>query len=164
MNLNPQVVQQEISNLLLLYPELQEDDQLRVDMIEGETDAFRMLSIIVRKIGENKALADGTDRYAQELKERSARIDRRIEAFRALAFKIMNYGAIKKAELPEATLSVRAGQPKVIVTEEEVLPDDCIRIKREPDKTAIKDKLTRGDHVPGAVLSNSEPSLSIRIK
>src|SRR3990167_9145048 len=96
MNLNPRIVQQEIANLLLQYPELQEDDQLRVDMIEGETEAFSLLSRIVRKIGENKALSDGIDAYVSELYNRSARIDRRVEAFRLLAFKIMEYGAIKK--------------------------------------------------------------------
>ena len=164
MNLDPRIVQQEIANLLLQYPELQEDDQLRVDMIEGETEAFSLLSRIVRMIGENKALAEGIDRYVLELQKRSARIERRVEAFRSLAVKIMEYGAIKKAELPEATLSIRPGTPKVIVTDEALLPDKCVRIKREPDKTTIKDLLSKGAQIPGAVLSNSEPSLSIRIK
>lgn|SRR3990167_2145963 len=164
MNLDPRIVQQEIANLLLQYPELQEDDQLRVDMIEGETEAFSLLSRIVRKIGENKALAEGTDAYAKEIGERSARIGRRVEAFRLLAFKIMEYGAIKKAELPEATLSIRAGAPKVIITDEYLLPPSCVRKNPTPDKTKIKDLLSKGEQVPGALLSNAETYLSIRIR
>lgn len=164
MNLDPRNVLQEISNLLLQYPELQEDDQLRADMIEGETDAHKLLSMIVRKIGENKALAEATDSYAQELKDRSARIDRRIEAFRSLAFKIMQQGGINKAELPEATLSIRSGTPKVIITDETALPNDAFIVKRAPDKYTIKSWLDAGQEVPGAVLSNAEPTISIRVK
>lgn len=162
--MNPQIIQQEIANLLLLYPELQEDDQLRADMIEAETGAMDFLSMIVRSIGDNTALASGTADYIKELSERYARIERRIGAMRALAFNIMAKADLRKAELPEATLSVHNGTPKVIVTDEAAIPESYTRVVRSPDKTAIKDALVRGDEVPGAVLSNSEPTLAIRIK
>ncbi len=164
MRLTPQMIEQEIANLVLHYPELAEDEQLRADMVEGETEAFEFLSQVVRSIGENKALAAGTAEYAKELIERKARIERRVEAFRALAFSVMQKADLRKAELPEATLSVRAGTQRVVITEEERLPDTCIKIVRSPDKTAIKDKLLLGEDVPGAFLSNAEPSLSIRVK
>ena len=61
-------------------------------------------------------------------------------------------------------LSIRAGQPRVIITDETLLPPDCVRIKREPDKIAIKERLSRGEPVPGATLSNSEETLAMRIK
>lgn len=157
-------IRRHVDFLLAAYPELGEDDALRSDMIEGETDAFEFLSMLVRKIGESKAIADGTENYAQDLRERAARIGRRIDAYRFLAFKIMESANLPKAELPEATLSIRKGQPKVIILEETQLPDCCIRIRKEPDKTAIKDMLQSGREVPGAVLSNSESSLSIRVK
>jgi hypothetical protein len=51
--------------------------------------------------------------------------------------------------------------PKVIVTDEAVLPDNCVRIVREPNRTAIKEHLARGEPVPGAELSNAEPSLAV---
>jgi hypothetical protein len=164
MKLDPRAIQHEIHNLLVLYPELLEDDQLRADTIEGETDAFDFLSMLTRKIGQNKVLAESIYAYANDIKERGARIERRVEAFKCLAFKIMHAADLRKAELPEATLSIRAGQQRVIIINESELPASCVRIKREPDKTAIKEILTSGQSVAGAALSNGEPSLSIRVR
>lgn len=164
MRLDPMHIQQQINNLLLTYPELAEDDVLRVDMIEGETDAFEYLSHIVRNIGETKALASGISDWKKTLDERLTRFERREEAFRSLAFKIMQAADIKKAELPEATLSIRNGTPKVVITDETALPGACLKTTVTPDKTAIKEMITNGVSVPGALMSNGEPSLSIRVK
>jgi len=79
-------------------------------------------------------------------------------------FKLMEMARLPKIELVPATLSIRAGQPRVIVTDEAVLPDNCVRIKREPNKIAIKELLGRGEQIAGAELSNSEPSLTVRVK
>jgi hypothetical protein len=164
MRLNPAQVQQDIANLLLQYPELSEDDVLRADMIEAETDAHDFLSQLVRRIGARQALATGVGEYAKDIAERKSRIERSVEALRSLAFKIMNVADLKKVELAEATLSIRNGTAKVIITDESLLPPDCVRTTVTPDKTTIKEKIGAGIVVPGAELSNSEPSLSIRIK
>jgi hypothetical protein len=164
MRLDPAIVQQQISNLLLQFPELQEDEQLRADMIEGETDAHEFLRVIERKRQDACVLANAIGNHIGELKLRLDRFERREEAMRALAFKIMNVADLKKLELPEATLSIRNGTQKVLITNEAHIPDDLCRIKREPNKTAIKDWLMAGNPVPGAELSNAEPSLSIRTK
>lgn len=164
MTFDLRIIQQEIANLILLYPELEGDEQLRSDMIEAETDAHQFLTMLVRRIGETGALSEGTALYIKDLVERKARFERRIEALRSLAFKIMNAADVRKVELSEATLSIRAGTPKVILTDEKLLPDDCVQVVRNPDKATIKLKLAAGGMIPGAVLSNAEPSLSIRIK
>lgn len=164
MRINPQQVQQDIANLLLQYPELAEDDVLRADMIEGATEAKELLSQIVRRIGERQSLANAAAEYAKEISERKARMERAVEALRSLAFKVMSAGDLQKMELPEATLSIRKGTPKVIVTDETVLPPDCVKTAVSPDKAAIKEKLSAGQTVPGAQLSNGEPTLSIRVK
>lgn len=164
MRLNPEIIKQQIANLLLQFPELAEDDQLRADSIEGETDAFEFLSAVVRLIEDAKILADGTAERVKELNERANRFCRRIEAFRLLAFLVMQAADIKKAELPCATLSIRAGTPKVIVTDEDALPNDAFRVKRTPDLMTIKSWLSAGQEVPGAVMSNAESTLAIRVR
>lgn len=163
MNLHPDSVRQEIANLMLAYPELAEDEVLRADMIEGETSVHDFLSYVVRRIGERQALANGIADYAKDIGERKARVERGVEALRSLIFKIMNDAQLRKVELPEATLSVRAVPPKVIITDEAALPEQFFKIKREPDKTAIKECLATGV-VPGAELSNGSETISIRIK
>lgn len=165
MQLDPLLVQQQIANLLLQYPELAEDEILRADMIEGETDAFSLLTEIVRRIEDAKALRDGTKDRLDDLKFRKDRFARRIDALRDLAFKVMDFANLQKAELAEATLSIRKGQPQ-IVGEPDIakLPDNLIKIIREPDKAAIKEALQNGKSVPGCELGNGHPSISIRIK
>lgn len=164
MRLDPATIKHEIDNLLALYPELAEDEVLRANMVEAETLAFDFLSVIVRKIGDSTLLNVGIASYMDELHTRRDRISRRIEALRAFAEKIMNAADLKRAELPEATLTIANGAPHVVITDETQLPLACIRIKREPNKSVIKDMLTRGDDVSGAVLSNAPPSLRIRVK
>lgn len=164
MKINPEQVRLQISNLLLQYPELADDEELRADMIEGETEAPELLAMLVRRIGETKAIAEGTKAYVQELCARGQRLDRRVDGIRSLIHKIMDDVRLPKLELAEATLSIRAGTQKVVLTDETALPDDCVKVIRNPDRTAIKEKLTSGETVPGAVLSNPEPSLTIRTR
>jgi hypothetical protein len=164
MRIDPEQVRQQISNLLLQFPDLAEDELLRTDMIEAETEAFDFLAQIVTRIEDTEALSEGTAQRIKELSERKGRFEQRKEALRYLAFKIMTAADIKKAELPCATLSVRNGAAKVVVHDEASLPADCIKTVTSPDKAAIKDLLASGRSVPGAYLSNGEPSLSIRVK
>lgn len=157
-------VRDQITALMLAQPELADDEVLREDMIEGQTNAKEFLSQLVRKIGATQAIANGTADYIGELQERKARLERREYALRSLIFKVMQTAELKKAELPEATLSVRAGQPKVVIVNEQEIPRDFLRIKTEPDKSRIKAAIGAGEHVPGAALSNSEPTLAILTK
>jgi hypothetical protein len=50
------LIHQQIVNLLLQYPELEEDDQLRADMIERETDTLEFLAMLERKRQEAEAM------------------------------------------------------------------------------------------------------------
>lgn len=162
--LDPDVIRQQIGNLLAQFPELAEDEQLRADSIEGETDAFEFLASLIRRIEDAKALSEGVQGRIQELTERASRFDRRQDAFRSLAFKIMQAADLQKAELPCATLLVRNVPPKVIVTDETRLPDILCKITRAPDKKRIKELLDVGEAVPGCELSNGDTSLTIRVK
>lgn len=161
---DPAIIRQEIERLFAICPELADDEILRADMVNAETSAFELLSQIVRQIGMNEALADAIGNYAKEIAERKVRVERRNHGLRQLAKTIMEYADLTRAELPEATLSVRPGPLKVIITDEEMLPDLLCRLRREPDKARIKELLISGATVQGAVLSNPEPTLTIRVK
>lgn len=165
MRLDPFVVRQQIANLKVSHPDLVEDDEAWALSLESETELDEMLTRIVRRIEDAKALALGTkDRY-EELKARKERFEARVEALRGLAFKLMEAANVRSRELPEATLSLRNGQPQIVGdADPATLPDDLCKISRTPDRTAIKDALKAGQTVPGFNLSNSQPSLSIRIK
>lgn len=163
--LDPRAVRQQIENLKIIHPELLEDDDAWVTSLESETNCNDLLTQIVRLIEDAKALAIGTKERFEELKARKDRFEHRVETLRNLAFKIMQTAEIAKLELPEATLSLRAGTQQLIGdADPAALPDELCKISRDLNRTAIKDALKTGKMVPGFSLSNSQPSLSIRIK
>lgn len=163
-NIDLKVIRDEITALLLAHPELEEDEVLRADSIEGETNAFEFISSILRKVGSTKALAAGTAEYIHELQERKARLERREDALRTLIFKVMETAEIRKAELAEATVSIRNGQPKVVIVNEKEIPIEFMRIKKEPDKIKLRAVLMAHEHVPGAALSNGEATIAIFVR
>lgn len=166
LKLDARALQQQIANLYLQFPELREDDEmLRVDMLEGATNLDELLTVIVRGVEDAKALRDGTKIRLDELEARQKRFKTRIEFLRGMALKILQAAELKKRELPEATLSIRQGPQQLIGDPDPAtLPDDLCRVSRDLDRAKIKDKLLAGEDVEGFVLSNAEPSLSVRVK
>ena len=79
-------------------------------------------------------------------------------------FQMLQLARLRKLELPAATLSLRNGTPRVIITDEAAIPDALCRFKREPDKAAIKTTIQDGGYVAGATLSNAEETISIRTR
>jgi hypothetical protein len=71
--------------------------------------------------------------------------------------------AIAESKHHRATLRAN-GAKSAEITDEKALPDDCWRMKREPDKALIKARLNRGEDIPGAVLVTAPPSLVVTSK
>lgn len=153
----------EIIKLLNEHPELAEDDVLRADMIEGETDANEILRKIEAERQNSLCMAGATATRIAELELRQQRFEKREKAMRDLAFKIMQAADLRKIELPEATYSVRNVAPKVMITNEDALPDAACTLIRKPVMKAIKELLERGP-IPGATMSNGAETLSIRTR
>jgi hypothetical protein len=133
-------------------------------MLEGETNLNEHLNLVAREIKRAEGYADEAAAEIAELRERCAMFQRHADAYREHAFNLMQKAEVKALVLPRATLSIRAGVPKVVITDEAALPENCIRIKREPNKILIKELIDQGVPVSGAELSNAQPSLTIRVK
>lgn len=163
MQIDPALIEREIQALIAEYPELADDEDLRASMIEGSTEAFDILARCIEHEANAKAMSTALASRMDDLKLRVNRFEKRREAMRDLIFRIMTAANLRKAELAEATISIRPGAPKVVVTAEAELPDDYFRTTRSVDKAAIRDAIKAGKFVPGAELSNGEDTLSIRV-
>jgi hypothetical protein len=164
MNVDSRFVDQarrDLTALLAENPELEEDDVLRLDMIEGTTSALELLDKLIAAELETRALEEGLAHIAKRLDERAMRFANRRSQIRKYMMQLMEAANLKKAERPAATVSIAAGRPRVIITEPEWLGDHYMRIKKEPDKEAIAQDLKAGLTVKGATLSNAEPVLRI---
>jgi hypothetical protein len=147
------------------YPDLDTDEVLLSDMLEGATDIATVLTELHRHIDDAKALRDGTAERLDELKDRKTRFDRRMQFYRDLILRVLETANLRKVELPEATLSLRNNPPQLIGDPDpNELPDEFVKVRREPDKAAIRSALEAGRAVPGFVLNNAPPSLTIRVK
>lgn len=164
MRIDEHIVKQQITALKLAYPDIADDEDDWSLSLETETEFDALLERVVCVMRESASMAGGIAGRIAELEIRQGRYERRELAMRTLAFKLMQHAEVQKRELPEATLSIRKGVPKVIITDDASIPDNLCRIRREPDKSKIREHLTNGEPVMGAELSNAEPSLSVRTK
>lgn len=130
-----------------------EETQVILDTIEGETQALEMLDIIVDEWESDKG-------NAEKCRARATRIEQRADKTRYLAQAILERIGVNKLERAAYTMSVGAGVPSVIITDDKVIP----RHLMAPDKTAIKSALSKGENVPGCTLNNVPPVLRIRTK
>lgn len=150
--------------LLEAFPELAEDEQALLDTLEGETEFHEALALMVRKAQQAAAYSAACTRLEAVTAARGAHWDKQEEALREAVLDLMQSAGLKKLQMPDFTVSVSHGRGKVVITDEAALPDAMFRTTRSPDKTAIGDALKGGQTVPGALLSNLEPTLTVRTR
>ena len=152
----------QIRALVAANPELLEDEVLAADTLEGQTDALDLVDQILTSLAVNKAHAHGLKDHIEDMSNRLIRLQGRQDALRTLLQRILEESGLKRLERPAATLSLAKGPPKVMITDENLLAFEFLRIRQEPNKMKIKEALLAGDTVPGAQFSNSETQLTIR--
>jgi hypothetical protein len=164
--LNIAALERQIEDLIASYPELAEDETLRADMIDGETDATKILSRVVNRMQEADAMCAAIVKRKNDLDARHARYERESDAMRSLAFRIMNAANVRKMPLPEATLSISTRPPAVMINDLGQIPAGFTVTKTEvkPDREKIRLALKEGQEVPGAYLTNGSETLSVRVK
>lgn len=165
--MNPQLVQRltrEITDLIAAFPELAEDETLRADVLEGETDINGILAKLVQEREAAYAMAEGVKIPVEDLRQRKARLERRGEGYDAAIRRVMDAAGLPKVTLPNATLSITNAAPSITVADESALPDQFWRTKREIDKTAINAAAKAGEEIPGVVVSNGGTRLTVRVK
>lgn len=143
------------------FPELQEDYQLRHDTIEGQTEIFALIDQLLEIVSTTRAMRTGINAERNKLNSRDDRMEAREQMARNCIAKLLEAANLRKAERPTATVSMQSGKAKIVITDENELPEQYIRVKREPNKEEIAKALKEGQTVPGAVLSNSASILRI---
>ncbi|MDQ7011453.1 MAG: siphovirus Gp157 family protein [Mariprofundaceae bacterium] len=164
LQLDRAMVAREIEELIAAVPEMAEDEDLRHDMLEGETGLHELVSRALDARADALGMADAIKQRMADLRERKERYDRRAKALGGLIHSLMEIANMRKLELPEATVSIRRAPDKVTIIDEAAIPPGFFRIRREVDRAALKKALATGEHVPGATLSNGGESISVRVK
>lgn len=145
-----------------LYPD--EDQESLADTIAGETELDLAIEKSVRYLIDIlEKQSDGCAARIKELQERKKRFDHSIETVRNAVLAAMIEAGWTKlpVPVPDFTISVGTGTPKLIVTDESALPFDLLEVVSKPNRAAIKEALKAGREVAGAQLSNSSPHLIV---
>lgn len=140
------------------------DDDLVADMIEGETDALEVADGLLERLTVIDSHIEALKIHETTIKERKARFNRGKDACRSGLLKLLEVAGLKKIERPLATFSRKRSVPALIEGSIDALPPELTRTKIEPDKTAIRQALERGQHIPGWALGNGGETISVRSK
>jgi translation initiation factor 2 alpha subunit (eIF-2alpha) len=142
-----------------------EDADLIRDMVEGETNLHEAIGIATLELAAVEGMKDGIEIAIAKLKERLTRHCDRAQGIRDAIQAAMEAAELTSLKTPAATLSMRPSPPSVEITDQAQLP--VIFLKQPPptiDKKAISAALKAGETIPGAVLSNQPPALSVKLK
>lgn len=152
----------DITALTAAFPELADDEQLRADVAEGETELASVMRRLLRAKQDADALAKGAREAAQDTTLRARRFEDRADKLKAVMLAVMDAGNFRKLELPFATFSATDPKPVVEILSVDDLPQGFTRTKVEADKRELLKALMAGEDIPGARLELGAPSLTIR--
>lgn len=140
-----------------------DDEELIETAVEGETDLKEVISAAVDRLDELNGHQESLDARIEALKARRERFEGQAERIKAAILVAMGQAELRKLELPQATLGVRAVPPKAEIIDESMLPSRFWK-SSDPklDRKLLLETLKSGESVPGAVLSNGSETLSLR--
>lgn len=141
------------------------DEQTLADTVEGLTDLHEIVQAIVRSALADEALAAGLKCRIADMQGRYDRLQDRAFKRRQIARDVMVELDLKKLTAPDFSVSIRPGTPSLIVIDEEAVP----KIYWEPSEPRLRRQilaydLKQGAEIAGAILSEPEPVLSVRVR
>lgn len=141
------------------------DHETFMDTLDGATDFVDIIDDLVQRHDDALAFAEAMKRRRDECAERARVLDERAGRFKNLMHHLLDLAKVGKVKAPSATVSIQQGRNKLVLSDDfdvNQQPHNLVRVKREPDKTAISDALSRQVPVRGARLERSSPTLNIR--
>ena len=141
------------------------DEETLRDTLEGMTDLNDMLATLIRSSLDDEMFAQALKNRITTMEDRYRRFEVRRKKKRDLVCMTMDRASLKKITESDFTLSLRAGKPNLLVTDESAIPTEYWM--QQAPKLARKDlgyALTAGKSIPGATLTNAPPTISVRTK
>lgn len=152
-------VREIVAEVMAAHPD---DEDLLHDMLEGETEFIELIDWLARQEGELGAMGDVLKQRAVEISARRKRLEEGRKRIRGRIADLIRQSNLKTVRTPEATITLRAARPALVIDNEAEIPEHLTKVVRQPDKTAIRAALERGENVPGAHLEPVDHSLTIR--
>lgn len=138
--------------------EITEEDMQMLNELEiAKNDKLEGYGVIIR---EMKSEIDECDAEMKRIKEIADRKKNAMERLKKSLQEFMIGNEIDKFESVKVKLSFRKSQ-SLEIEEDAIIPEDLMRVKKEPDKTAIKEFIVNGGELQGVHLLDKK---NIQIK
>ena len=140
----------------------EDDEEAFWDTLDGETDAGEIMDALLREDTEAKAHAAALGAQIKQFQARKARLEGKAKRTREWMLKVLDAAGQSRVVRPLGTVSVTKGRTSVSIVDEGDVPTQLMRVKREPDRAAIKKALEAGESVPGCELATGGPTVTVR--
>jgi hypothetical protein len=104
------------------------DEQTLQDTIEGETNLLELMKRIVIQIDDDDTRVLGIKKSIERKQARKSRLENRIDFMRTMLVSALEVLGQDKFELDIATISRRFVQPKLVVTDEAMVPASFFKV------------------------------------
>lgn len=144
-----------------LYPEMDDGDLL--DTIDGEADLAQIIIAHERKRQQLLDLLEAIKRRRAELSARASRIENATERLKGIIARVMKAAGRKSIVDTDFTISLRKAPGPLMIVSPGDLPEEFREIVEEVkvDRRAIRQALSEGRTVPGAVLGEGGETISV---
>lgn len=122
------------------------DEQAIMDLQIAREEKLEGIACLIK---EAKAMGDALKAEKESLYKRQKAEERKVESLKHLLTVCMEDG--EKFKSARAQISWRASK-SVEVQDEALIPEEYLKVVTEPNKTAIKLAIERGEEVPGAAI------------
>jgi len=140
------------------------DEALVRDTIDGETDALEIVRRLVRLALEAESMVEAVESRVHDLNARAARFTSRAQSARETVKSMLDALGVHRVVAEDFTVSLKLGPAKVLITDEQKLPEQYWNVTRVPNKTAIGKDIDAGQNVQGACRSNGSLVLMVKTK
>ena len=118
--------------------EQSDDEELLLDMLEGETDLFEIVTKLLNANEDDEGRKAALTEQMNVRKERRDKCDARIVKRREVIRELMEIAGVQKLPLPEATISRQKVKAKVSVKDPDAVPQELCKAIWKPDMEKIK--------------------------
>ena len=149
-----------INRIKTIAETLPDDDPDKMDMLNIEGDYSKLMEWALRKHNEASQFEKSCKELADLYTKRAKSFANKCDKFKDIAGAILDVADERKYQGAAGTIGYRATPPKVVIIDEDKIPDDYKKTSVSVDKIKLKNAL-KSESIAGAELSNGGEVLAI---
>jgi hypothetical protein len=150
------------AELAARFPDISEDPEFLTDTLDGLSSLPEAIAATLRAGREDLVVAEALGKQIERLQARKARLVERADRRKALALWAMQESNRRRIDAPDFIAYITMGRSKVVIPDESAVPDEYMRIKKEPDRKKTGEDLRLGKDLSWASLSNPAPIIIVK--